>query len=179
MNAGLISRRYAKALYEYASENKLEDVLYKCMQTFVKEMNAIPRLKIIFRSPMISTIYKRNILKEMVGVNPEPVYLDFVRLVTENHREEIVIEIALNYQTIYRRKKNISIVNLSSASPMSAEMLARIKNQVQQQTKGEVEFSTYIDKSLDGGFIFQLDDMRIDASVKGQLEKIRRQLVNN
>jgi F0F1-type ATP synthase delta subunit len=31
---------------------------------------------------------------------------------------------------------------------------------------------------LGGGFIFQIDDFRVDASVAGQLEKIRRQLAS-
>ncbi|MDR2146088.1 MAG: F0F1 ATP synthase subunit delta [Tannerella sp.] len=176
MNTGLISRRYAKALYEYASKRKMENVLYARMQTLVREINAIPKLKTILRSPMIPTVYKKDLLAEASGANPEPVYLDFVRLVTENHREEMVFDIAMNYQILYRQRKNISVVSLISAEPMSAEALSRIKNRVQQKTHGEVEFSTVIDRSIDGGFIFQLEDMRLDASVKGQLEKIRRKL---
>jgi F-type H+-transporting ATPase subunit delta len=178
MNTGLISRRYAKALYEYASERKTEDVLYRRMQILVKEIRSIPKLKTIFRSPMIATSYKKDLLAVATGANPEPVYLDFVRLVTENHREEIVLDIALNFQTIYRQRKNISIVHLISAAPMNDNALERIKRQVQQKTNGQVEFNTRIDPALDGGFIFQLDDMRIDASVKGQLEKIRRKLIS-
>jgi F-type H+-transporting ATPase subunit delta len=177
MNTGLISRRYAKALYEYASEQKAEDVLYLRMQTLVNEMNSIPKLKKIFRSPMIETAYKKDLLAVATGANPEPVYLDFVRLVTENHREEIVLDIALNFQTIYRQKKNISVVYLTSATPMNDNALERIKRQVQQKTNGQIEFNTRIDPTLEGGFIFQLDDMQIDASVKGQLEKIRRKLI--
>jgi F-type H+-transporting ATPase subunit delta len=147
------------------------------MQTFANEISSMPKLKAIFRSPMISTVYKKNLLAEATGINPDPVYLDFVRLVTDNHREEIVLDIALNYQTIYRQKKNISIVNLISAVPMSNNALEKIRKQVQQQTNGQVEFKTHTDSSLGGGFIFQLNDMRIDASVKGQLEKIRRKLI--
>jgi F-type H+-transporting ATPase subunit delta len=177
MNTGLISRRYAKALYEYASEHKVEDVLYKRMQMLANAVNSIPRLKAILRSPMILTVYKNDLLAEATGTNPDPVYLDFIRLITENHRSELVLDIALNYEIIYRQKKNISVVNLISAAPMSHNALERIKKQVQQRTNGQVEFKTRIDPSLDGGFIFQLDDMRIDASVKGQLEKIRRKLI--
>jgi F-type H+-transporting ATPase subunit delta len=177
MNTGLISRRYAKALYEYASERNAEDVLYRRMQILVKEIHSTPKLKAVFRSPMIATVYKRDILAAATGMNPEPVYLDFVRLVTDNHREQIVVDIALNYQTVYRRKKNISIVNLISAVPMNHNALERIKKQVQQKINGQIEFKTHTDPSLGGGFIFQLNDMRIDASVKGQLEKIRRKLI--
>ncbi|MDR0815722.1 MAG: F0F1 ATP synthase subunit delta [Bacteroidales bacterium] len=177
MNTGLISRRYAKALYEYASEHKVEDVLYRRMQMLVNEMNMLPKLKVIFRNPTISSVYKKVILTEVTGTNPEPVYLDFVRLVTDNHREQMAWDIALNYQMVYRQKKNISIVNLTSAVPMNDAALERIKKQVQQKTNGQVEFKTRIDPALEGGFIFQLDDMQIDASVKGQLEKIRRKLI--
>jgi F-type H+-transporting ATPase subunit delta len=177
MNTGLIARRYAKALYEYASERKVEDVLYHRMQTLVREFSAIPKMKTILRSPMISTVYKKDLLSVATGHDPEPVYLDFVRLVTGNHREEIVFDIALNYQILYRQRKNISIVSLTSAVPMSADALNHIKNRVHQQTHGEVQFSTVIDPAIDGGFIFQWEDMQLDASVKGQLEKIKRKLI--
>jgi F-type H+-transporting ATPase subunit delta len=177
MNTGLISRRYAKALYEYASERKVEDALYERMQTLVNEINSMPKLKTILRSPMILTVYKRDLLAEATGANPMPVYLDFVRLITENHREAMVLDIALNYQIFYRRKKNIRIVHLTSAVPMDSNALERIKKQVQQKTSGQIEFKIHIDPALGGGFIFQLDDMRIDASVKGQLEKIKKKLI--
>ena len=40
-----------------------------------------------------------------------------------------------------------------------------------------VEFDTKVDETIQGGFILQLDDQRMDASVKGQLRYLREELM--
>ena len=177
MNARLISRRYAKALYEYALGRNEEQVLYQRMQTLSSMLRDIPKLRDTLSSPVVPVKYKKEILGEAAGPEPEPSYLGFIRLILKNNREGVLYDIALSYQTYYRRRKNISIVRLTSAGPMSEEILTRIRRQVEKRTRGEVEFSAHTDPAVGGGFIFQLNDMRLDASVRGQLARLRRQLL--
>ena len=40
-----------------------------------------------------------------------------------------------------------------------------------------VEIESIVDESLIGGFIMEVDSLRLDASVQGQLREIRKQLV--
>ena len=177
MNAGLISIRYAKALYEYALGRNEEQALYQRMQTLSSMLRGIPKLRDTLSSPVVPVKYKKEILREAAGPEPEQSYLDFVRLILKNNREGMLYDIVLSYQTYYRRRKNISIVHLTSARPMSEEMLTRIRRQVEKRTRGDVEFSTHTDPTVGGGFIFQLNDMRLDASVRGQLARLRRLLL--
>ena len=139
--------------------------------------NFSPKLRDTLSSPVVSVKYKKEILREAAGPEPEQSYLDFVRLILKNNREGMLYDIVLSYQTYYRRRKNISIVHLTSARPMSEEMLARIRRQVEKRTQGDVEFSAHTDPTVGGGFIFQLNDMRLDASVRGQLARLRRLLL--
>jgi F-type H+-transporting ATPase subunit delta len=177
MNIGLISRRYAKAMYEYAAEKNDETTLYEHMNTLILILNSIPKIRRIFTNPLLPSKYKKDLLEKATGDNPDKIYLDCINLVLSKNRETLIQNIALEYQSLYRKMKNISVVNLTSATPMKNEILDRIRKQVESKTNGEVEFNANIDASLDGGFIFQLDDMRLDASVKGQLERIRRKLL--
>ena len=176
MNEGLIARRYAKALYAYAAELGQEQALYGRMQTLAAALATLPDLSEALRNPTLSLRDRATLLNEAAGPQPEPSYLAFVRLVLARHREESLRAIALGYTDYYRRKKHISIVRLVSAVPMSDEALARIRRQVALRTHGEVEFENGVDPSIDGGFIFRLNDYRLDASVKGQLGRIRREL---
>lgn len=84
---------------------------------------------------------------------------------------------ALCYQTLYRRLKNISLVRMTSASPMPPQALERIRSMVEKRNRGPVEFLDRTDAALEGGFIFQIDDMRLDASVASQLRNIRKQFI--
>lgn len=177
MNEGLISQRYAKALYEYAVPLHEEKALYERLQTLSRELQTIPQLKEVLYNPMISSGEKTSLLNKATGPAPEQSYLSFVRLILANRREKSVLQIALSYQSVYRKKKNIRVVNLISAEGLEPVFLSRICKDVTDLTHGTVEFSNHADPSLGGGFIFQLDDLRLDASVKNQLERIRRQFL--
>lgn len=176
MNEGLISKRYAKALYDHAVDLGEETLLHHRMQILEAILRRMPELRESLRSPMISVDEKLGLLRHATGKDPEQSYLDFIGLVVSNQRTDFLLLIALSYQKFYRQKKNISVVRLTSAKKMSTKALERIRLLTEQATHGKVEFSNRIDPSIDGGFIFQLNDYRIDASVKGQLNRISRKL---
>jgi F-type H+-transporting ATPase subunit delta len=179
MNEGLISRRYAKALYEYADERGEQDAFYQRMLTLATVMTEIPRLRDTLTSPMVADHYKRDLLEEATGKDPEQTYRDFVRLILTNRREASLQDIALSYADLYRREKNICTVRITSAQKLTDEALARFRRRVEGRTHGTVEFSNVIDPTIGGGFIFQMGDTRLDASVKGQLDRLRRKLMDS
>jgi len=176
MNQGLISKRYAKALYRHAAEMGEDALLYHRMQILEAVMKKVPTLRESLKSPLISDDAKRDLLRNATGKNAEQSYLDFVELIVANERTEALQLIALSYQQLYRKMKNISVVHLTSAHQLTDKAIERMRFVTEKQTHGKVEFSNSIDPTLDGGFIFQLNDLRIDASVRGQLEHIRRRL---
>jgi len=176
MNAGLISKRYAKALFMHAAEQGEDALLYHRMQILEAVLKKMPTLRESLKSPLISDDAKRDLLRNATGKNAEQSYLDFVELVVANERTEALMLIAMSYQQLYRKMKHISVVHLTSAHRLPDLAIERIRHLTEQRTHGHVEFSNSIDPALDGGFIFQLDDLRIDASVRGQLERIRRRL---
>ena len=176
MNDGLISKRYAKALYDHASATNEETLLYHRMQILSAIWRKMPDLKNSLKSPMVPVEEKTGLLKKATGKNAEQSYLDFIDLVVANHRIDSLYMITLSYQALYRQKKRISVVHLVSARKLPHKELERIRSFTEQQTHGKVEFSNHIDPSIDGGFILQLNDLRIDASVKGQLDRIGRHL---
>lgn len=176
MNEGLISRRYAKALYEYATERGEQDAFYARMKTLGTVLTEIPRLRETLCSPMVASHYKQKLLEEATGAAPEQSYLDFVRLILINKREASLQDIALSFEDLYRKEKNISTVHITSAKTLTDEALARFRDHMEQRTQGTVEFSNIVDPTIIGGFIFQLGDIRMDASVKGQLSRLRNKL---
>ena len=176
MNEGLISKRYAKALFDHAYDLGEETLLYHRMQILESIWQRMPDLKNSLKSPMITVETKKNLLKNVTGKNAEQSWMDFIDLIVTNHRTDAIYMIALSYQLIYRKRKRISVVHLISAKKMSTMALDRMRRFTEQKTHGKVEFSNHIDPSLVGGFIYQLDDLQIDASVKGQLKLISRRL---
>lgn len=178
MNEGHIAKRYAKALLEYAAAQGEDTALYERMKLLSDTVAATPRLLETISSPVVSYADKQQLLCNMPGATAaDDSYRRFVRLLLENRRENLVRNIALSYVTLYRLAHHIGKVLLVTAEPLPDAIMERIRRRAEQQTQGKVEIENRIDPSIKGGFIFQINDLRLDASVAGQLEKVRRQFI--
>ena len=104
----------------------------------------------------------------------------FAALVVSHHRESIMPFIAHAYVSLYHELKHISIGHLTTAVPVSREIEEKLHKWIQTRApKGEkVNFDTEVNPDLLGGFIFQIDDLRLDASLASQFEKIKKQFID-
>ncbi|MDR3188948.1 MAG: F0F1 ATP synthase subunit delta [Prevotellaceae bacterium] len=178
MNDGLISKRYAKALLEFAAARGEDRRMYDSMRQLSDAMAATPRLREALQSPVMPAGDKEALLCSAVGALAGEAYRQFVRLALANRREGSLQSIALSYLDLYRRAHRIGRISVVSAAPLSTALIDRIRRDVERRTRGTVELDARVEPSLGGGFIFQMDDLRLDASVAGQLEKIRRKLAS-
>lgn len=176
MNGGLIAARYAKALLEYAYERDCADKLYKEMGEVAANFVKAPAMNRVLNNPMLSSGQKSELLVAAVGEGASEEFRKFVNMVISNRREKYFQGMAVMYVELYRKRNNINIASLSTATPVAQNVEERLEQLVANQTKGIVEFDTYVDPDLLGGFIFEMNYMRLDASASTQLSKIKKQL---
>ncbi len=178
MNEGLISKRYAKALLEFSTARGEDKSLYEHMRRLSKSIAASQQLRDALVNPVLSLEDKTQLICVAAGNGAiELSFERFIAMVVKNHREHLLQNMALGYMELYRRVHRISVVNLVSVKPMSGYALERIRLDVERRTHGTVELDTHVDESIRGGFVFQINDLRLDATVAGQLEKVRRQFI--
>lgn len=178
MDIGIISKRYAKALYEYAYESRNEKVVYKEMQILVNCYKKVPKLRPALENPILSKEEKIKLLCEAAGGNVSNEYERFVTLVLKERREKFMQFIAYSYIDLYRQMNHINIGKLITASPVKEETIERMKNMVAKGTQGTVEFETYVEPSILGGFIFEINFNRLDASIATQINRVRQQFID-
>ncbi|MDR1330989.1 MAG: F0F1 ATP synthase subunit delta [Tannerella sp.] len=179
MNEGLISKRYAKALYRFAAQRHEEKALYSRMKALLESLHALPSLSETLCSPMVTAAEKETLLLLVAGDRPEESYRGFVQLILTNHRERSLEKIALSYTDYYLKQKHITVVHLTFAAEMPQEILTRMQGDFAEITQGEVALSVRTDPAILGGFIFQINDRRLDASVTGQLGQMRKQILQD
>ena len=176
MDLGVISVRYARALLKSATELKLEDQVYKEMQTLSKSFLEVPELRFTIDNPMLSKDKKLKIVATACGDNICELTKKFVELVLNEDREKTLQFMAASYITLYRKQKNIIRGSLTTAAPVSQETEDKMRRMVESKTHGTVEFNTEVDPNIIGGFILEYDTYRMDASVKTKLSNILTQL---
>ena len=177
MNDGKISVRYARALYSLACENKCELVVYEALRRFSNGIaKAIGSFDAVLKNPIISDEDKIKLIETAIG-DPMPDCLkSFVKFVVEQGRESKMFLIALKYQEKYRADKNILLTHITTASELSPETLEKIKTNVADLFNANVEAVVSIDPKLIGGYTLDIENNLLDASIAGQLNKVKEEL---
>ena len=179
MNDGLIPQRYAKALYKFAVENGKSEVVYEEMKVVVSSFEANPDLLKVLANPYVGKDDKGNLLLAAAGEKREEAYENFVKLILENKRECYAYHCALAYRQIYRKENNISQVEVVTAAKLGDGELNKICNLVQESYKGKtLEFTYTINPDIIGGFIINVDSIRMDASISNEIEQLRLNLLS-
>lgn len=182
MDIGVIAKRYARALLRYAVESGAEDTVYDEVRQFILDYGAVPQLREVLHDPLLSSAEKERILCQAAACgaeSPSPVFRRFAALVVAHHREAFMLFIAHSYADLYLRHKGIRTARLTTAVPVSDAVSRRLTDWA-ATTAGPgvtLRLETDVDPALLGGFIFQVGDRRLDASVASQFEQIKKQFI--
>jgi len=180
MNEGLIPRRYAKALYKVAVERNVDRRLYVLMQTLADSFDSTAGLQAMVANPFVAQVEKDKIIATAAGASEaDNTFVDFLKMLAQNKRTGMLNEIARAYIALYRQERNIRKVEVVSAAQLDPAVEKRIVSLVEKHLSGAtMEFSTAVDPSLVGGFVINVDNERLDASISHQLTELRRSLLN-
>ncbi len=180
MNEGLIPRRYAKAIYQFALEKGQSERLYAMMQSLMGAFVAEPSMQQVMANPFIADSDKTKLLSTAAGADKkDATFADVLKLLSTNNRIALVRDIALAYLDMYRKANNIYLVDITTATELPETALNRLKAIVESHLKGgTMEFSWHVDPEVIGGFVINIDSERLDASVSNELKQLRLKLLS-
>jgi F-type H+-transporting ATPase subunit delta len=136
----------------------------------------VPELRSVLRNPQLEPRVKADLLQELLGGADELVR-NFLRLVAEKGRIGEIEEIAREFDRLIAAQERRVKVELTTAYPLSDQEANDIVRQIEQATGRTVEANRSVDASLIGGLVLQADTVRVDASVRGRIERLRQELV--
>ncbi len=179
MNAGIVASRYAKALLRFVRETGNGDKVYSQAGILVLRMSELRDLKDYIQiHDEISLEKKLDLIEAALGEAMSMEIKRFVLLVHERRRMEYFLRMLYSFISQYREANNIKVGRLITALP--AEGLSeRMSSLFHEKTGAEVHLETKVNPEILGGFIFELDGWRLDASVENRFREIRRQLIEN
>lgn len=180
MDNGLIPRRYAKALYKFAVEHGSAAAVYDEMKAVIDAFAQNPKLQKVLANPFVTKEDKAALLKAAAGDKVENDYLGFVTLILDMRREEYALRMALAYRDIYRQIHHISQVKITTAVALPDAEMAKLRALVEKSFKDStLEISVNVDPDIIGGFIIDVDDSRMDASISNEIEQLRLNLLTH
>ena len=182
MDTGVLTVRYAKALLCYAVEKGVEDDIYTRMGVIAHSCKNHRDLRATLENPLLPKSEKIALLRTAAGVTAEKSVGEelenFFDLLLARRREGFLYPISLMYSTLYRKKKHIGIAKITTAVPMEKAVEENITDKASKILHAKIELEKAVDPAIEGGFIFDINDYRMDASIASQLRRIRQQLID-
>jgi len=179
MNKGLIPIRYAKALLQYAKKTDAQELVYQDVVQIAKVCESEKRINTVLSNPVLSKKDKTQIIRAITGDNISPTFNRFIEMLIENERESFLQRICLRYIDLYREEHNIHLAKLTTVAEIDPETENRIMDVIKMVIGGTIETVNATSSELIGGFIVDVDSNRWDASLAGQLRKIKMDLFKN
>lgn len=178
MDIGIVASRYAKTLLRFAEENKEEDQVYKEMNTLAVAYQEVPALRPTLANPALTAQQQADILVTAATGRQMPTATTqkFLALVAQNRRATLMQFIATSFQRHYLHSKHIIRGSLTVPVAVGEKTTQKLQQLVEARAGGKVEFSVKIEPELGGGFVLQYDTYRLDASLRTQLNQLRRKL---
>jgi F-type H+-transporting ATPase subunit delta len=168
-------RTYARALFEAAKEEGRLERVHEQLTDFVAAADQVEELQSVLESPELDPRAKVALLDQVLG-DADELVRNFVRLLAEKGRSGEIQEIAREFEALVAREQGILDVELTTAVELSQQEFDDLVGRVGQASGRKVRASRTVDPDLVGGLVLQIGSRRLDASVRGRLERLRQEL---
>jgi len=176
MKSSRAALRYAKALLNFALENKQEEVVAKEMQTVLSIINDSPELDVALDNPILSGSKKSLLMAEVFKSNSKTTQSLF-SLLSINKREGILGAVAAQYSMLYDKHQGIVEATVITAVALTQEVEKKVLEKASLLTSLKVKLKNIIDPTIKGGFILRVGDLQYNASILDRLERLKRELI--
>jgi len=176
-----VSRRYARALFEVATEDGAEGVVDEVLarvQGLALTLEQSPELRLLIEDPQYSRTTIGSVMDrilEQQGASISAVR-NMVKLLIQRRRLSALGEISRIYGLLADARAGRVRGRVTTAAELPPETLERLEASLERLTQREVVLDSKVDPSLLGGVSTQLGSTVYDGSLRNQLETLRRSL---
>lgn len=173
MSAYRVARRYAEAALELAEEQKQGERLAVDLEVVSKVIRESREFVALLKSPVISKDKKKTLLAEIFRSKLGGFTFNFLNLIVDKGREEILDDIVKEYYKLRDDRLGIVTLEVRAATDLTKDQQQTIVKRFEGITRKKIRVAFSIDKQLKGGFVARVGDTVYDGSVQRQLELLR------
>jgi F-type H+-transporting ATPase subunit delta len=174
----VIAKRYSKALFELVSEAKENP---REVFSFLEKLNETicqsKELNTLLKSPIFSFEEKWSVVSELIkNENVSKKYSDFVKVLIETSRIEVLTEIVEEFKTRVLTLENSVEAFIESATQLSPEDLAQLQSSLEKLFNRKILPKIKINTALIAGVRVKVLGKTLDASLASSLKAIQKKL---
>lgn len=172
-----VSARYASSLLDSANQKNLLDAVSNDIEFISTVLKQNPNLNRMLENPVVKPEIKSSILEEIFKSKINPETMEFMLFVIKKKREEILSSILEKFKELRDIKLGFVNVDVSVASEFSDSQKSELQNRLESMLEKKLRMSYRIDNKLIGGFIVQAGDTVYNASIKHQLDLLKKHFI--
>ena len=170
-----IAQVYARSLFDVATEQGDVEVVREQLGELADALEANQDLRLFCFSPYFSSEEKkRGLQAALSGVDPS--VERFLMLLVENERLPLLARIRREYDRLCDQAEDLLAVTVTSAVALDPAVIARLVEQIGEQTGSRVELTEEVDPSIVGGVVLRVGNSILDASIRNRLENLRTEV---
>ncbi len=150
--------------------------MHEQLGDFAAAVHDVPELRAVLRNPQIDARTKADVLQDLLG-DADELVRNFLLLTAEKGRIGEIEEIAREFERLVARQERRIAVELTTAYELSDDEANSLIRQIEEASGRKVDATRHVDPALIGGLVLQAGSLRLDASVRGRLNRLRRELV--
>jgi F-type H+-transporting ATPase subunit delta len=170
-------RIYARALFQAAQDKGRLETVHRQLDELRDAVAEAEDLRAVLENPEVDSRVKGDVLARIAQGADEEV-VNFLRLIAEKGRAGELTEIVDEFDSLVSAEERILDVELTTATELSEQEFGRILGRIEAASGRKVQATRKVDPNLIGGIVLQAGSMRLDASVRGRLERLRQDLTH-
>jgi ATP synthase F1 delta subunit len=169
--------RYAAALFQTAKTGKALDKVAEDMKSVREMLGESKEFRTFVYTPGIAADQKTAAVKQ-IAKKMNPMSQNFLMLLIENKRLDLVTKMIDSFEELYREEKGIKVAKVVTASDITTAQKKSITQAVQAVEPGaQLTFEYEVNPAMLGGFVVKLGQKVLDYSVSSRIDKLSTQLL--
>jgi len=176
--AGVVARRYAKAILELGNELGTLDAIVEEITSAADAYASSEELRKALENPLLPLTVKRAILAELgqtLGLSTTA--RNTLALLNDRRRMRTLPGIAQLLREMSDQKKGLVRAEVTTASPLSEAYYAKLQAQLEKMTGKRVVVDRREDPSIIAGVVTRIGDTLYDGSLRARLDEMKHSLM--
>lgn len=173
-----IAAAFAQSLLDLAVERGVEQAIAADLAGVAQAIEQTPGLREFLRNPGIAAADRRTLLARAFDGRVQPLLTHFIQVLAMRGRLGDLESVAESYARLMDARSGRVDVDVTVAASLSGEQLEAVRARVSEALGKHAVVRQVVDPAVIGGLVLRVGDQLIDGSVRGQLSRLRQQMLS-
>ena len=172
-----IARPYAQALLSVAGSVEEAAKVRDQLAAVAATLHGSRDLETFFANPGLAAEQKQRVLAQVMDrLALLPLTRRVLQALLSRHRIGRLDEVVAGVTEAIQRRQGVAVAEVKTAEPLGDDERAELRRVLEGQVGKRLEMRESVDPELLAGFVAQVESQLFDGSLRGQLDRLAKEL---